>query len=54
MRHGERVIERVTDDVLSNLSDAEGRTLHRLALRALGEPPDLADDAPGRPDDASA
>jgi hypothetical protein len=37
------VIERVTDDVLSNLSGAERRALHRLALRALGEPPDLAE-----------
>jgi hypothetical protein len=32
--------------VLSNLSAAERRALHRLALRALGEPPDLAHDAP--------
>lgn len=54
IQHGERVIERVTDDVLSNLSRAERRTLHRLALRALGEPTDLADDAPGGPEDASA
>jgi DNA-binding MarR family transcriptional regulator len=46
---GERVIARVTDDLLSNLSGTERRTLHRLALRALGEPPDLADDPSSRP-----
>jgi DNA-binding MarR family transcriptional regulator len=45
LARGERVIARVTDEVLSNLSGAERRTLHRLALRALGEPPDLAMDA---------
>jgi hypothetical protein len=43
------VIERVTDDVLSNLSGAERRALHRLALRALEESSDLADDAPVDP-----
>jgi DNA-binding MarR family transcriptional regulator len=49
LSRGERVIERVTDDVLSNLSGTQRRALHRLALRALGEPPDLADDAPVDP-----
>jgi MarR family transcriptional regulator, lower aerobic nicotinate degradation pathway regulator len=44
LSRGERVIARVTDEVLSKLSGPERRTLHRLALRALGEPPDLADD----------
>ncbi len=52
LSRGKRVIERVTDDMLSNLSGAERRALHRLALRALGEPPDLADDAPGGPNAA--
>jgi DNA-binding MarR family transcriptional regulator len=46
LARGERVIERVTGNVLSNLSGAERRALHRLALRALGETPDLANDAP--------
>ena len=53
IQHGERVIERVTDVLLSNLSRVEQQTLHRLALRALGEPTDLADNAPCGPDDAS-
>jgi DNA-binding MarR family transcriptional regulator len=53
MQRGERVIERVADDVLANLSQAERRTLHRLALQALGELAELADDAPDGPDDAS-
>jgi DNA-binding MarR family transcriptional regulator len=54
LQHGERVIERVTAELLMNLSPAERQALHRLALQALGEPPELADDAPNGPDDASA
>lgn len=50
LERGERVIARVTDDVLSNLSRAQRRELHRLALRALGEPTDLVPDAPEVPD----
>jgi hypothetical protein len=42
LRRGERVVARVADDLLGNLSAAERRTLHRLALRALGEPDELA------------
>jgi DNA-binding MarR family transcriptional regulator len=43
----EHVIARVTDEVLSGLSDAERRTLHLLTLRALGEPADA-----GSPEEA--
>lgn len=41
---GEQIVERVTDDVLAGLTPAERRTLHRLTLKALGEPPDIAAD----------
>jgi DNA-binding MarR family transcriptional regulator len=46
LERGERVIERVTDALLANLSPPERRALHRLALRALGEPTDLVSDGP--------
>ena|SRR2546425_671829 len=42
LRRGDAVVQRVTDEVLSPLSAAERRTLHRLALRALGEPEEMA------------
>lgn len=43
LRRGEQVIERITDEALSSLSETERRTLHRLTLRALGEPADVVD-----------
>ncbi len=43
LRRGEAVLEQVTAEVLAPLSAAERRALHRLALRALSEPADLAD-----------
>jgi DNA-binding MarR family transcriptional regulator len=38
LERGERVIDSVTQDALSRLSEAERNTLHSLALRALGQP----------------
>lgn len=54
---GHRVIGQVSNGLLSRLSPAERATLHRLALQALGEPTELADDmardsiapGPGKP-----
>ena len=43
LQRGEQVIERITGEALAGLSDAERRTLHRLALRALGEAAGLVD-----------
>lgn len=37
LQRGERVIESVTRDALSRLSEAERSTLHSLTLRALGQ-----------------
>jgi len=37
LRRGEQVIQAVTDQALSRLSEAERETLHFLALRALGQ-----------------
>ncbi len=37
LQRGEKVIEAVTKDSLSRLSDAERSTLHSLTLLALGE-----------------
>lgn len=45
LQRGEQIIGRVTDEVLSSLTTDERRTLHRLTLRALGEPTDIADRA---------
>jgi len=38
LRRGEKVIESVTEEALSRLSESERDTLHALALRALGQP----------------
>jgi DNA-binding MarR family transcriptional regulator len=46
-RTAEQSIGQATDEIFSALSAQERRTLHRLALRALGEPDRLADE-PGR------
>lgn len=43
------ILVRVTDEVLSALSPEERRTLHRLTLRALGHPAEIADLRWGRP-----
>lgn len=37
------ILAAVTDDVFAALSPDERRTLHQLTLRALGQPPELAD-----------
>jgi MarR family transcriptional regulator, lower aerobic nicotinate degradation pathway regulator len=42
---GEEIADRVTNDVLAGLSAEERSTLHRLTLKALGEPTDIADEA---------
>jgi MarR family transcriptional regulator, lower aerobic nicotinate degradation pathway regulator len=38
LRAAGQVIDRVTDEVFAGLTAEERQTLHRLALRALGEP----------------
>ncbi len=43
VRRTEEVIAAVTGEVFAALSESERRTLHRLTLRALGEPPEIAD-----------
>jgi MarR family transcriptional regulator, lower aerobic nicotinate degradation pathway regulator len=42
-RKSEQIVQQVTGRVLSRLTADERRTLHRLTLRALGEPEDTAD-----------
>ncbi|MBH0781319.1 MarR family winged helix-turn-helix transcriptional regulator [Nocardia bovistercoris] len=42
-RRTDQLIEAVTARVFARLDDAERRTLHRLALKALGEDESLAD-----------
>lgn len=42
-QESEQTAQQVTDRVLSRLTADERRTLHRLTLRALGEPEDTAD-----------
>jgi DNA-binding MarR family transcriptional regulator len=44
-RQGEQIIGQATDDILSRLTAQEREILHRLALRALGEPGEIADQA---------
>jgi len=44
MREGEETIRRVTRSALASLSPAELATLHRLTLKALGEPTDIAEE----------
>jgi MarR family transcriptional regulator, lower aerobic nicotinate degradation pathway regulator len=42
-RQSEQIVQQVTGRVLSRLTTDERHTLHRLTLRALGEPEDTAD-----------
>jgi DNA-binding MarR family transcriptional regulator len=48
LRRAEEMIDRITSDALSELSESERQTLHRLTLRALGEPLDAADQPASR------
>jgi DNA-binding MarR family transcriptional regulator len=41
LRRCEAILADATDDVFANLSDDERRTLHRLTLRALGQPDEI-------------
>jgi MarR family transcriptional regulator, lower aerobic nicotinate degradation pathway regulator len=38
LREADQILERLTSEIFANLSAAERQTLHRLTLKALGQP----------------
>ena len=49
LRRGEEVMQQVTDEAFSSLTAQKRRTLHQLALRALGEPVEIAEQGAPEP-----
>lgn len=49
LRRCDEILADATDDVFANLTNDERQTLHRLTLRALGQPDDLLTHPTGQP-----